>query len=211
MRGDIDVDTGGNAAGLWLHLHTLVAVDDPPRDRTTISWLFWAREALETCESLDDLEAFITRTGRDRGVIAVAVDARRQQGAVFECTKGAHTRHDFQGPALFCTNHPQAKPIDAAREAAARPGGTVARFAALRSILRDHPPEVGPDDLIDTLADPAVEMRTPTWLRTIYSVVVQPAARTGGTWPAIWMASGDATGRPAASTGAWHRLRVTLD
>ncbi|MEO1512134.1 MAG: hypothetical protein AAFU70_08680, partial [Planctomycetota bacterium] len=84
IRGDIDIDTGINAERLWLHLHTLLAVDDPPRDRTIISWLFWAREALELCASLDDLERFIERTGRDRGVIAVAVDGKTGEGAVFE-------------------------------------------------------------------------------------------------------------------------------
>src|SRR5690606_34283906 len=31
IRGDIDVDTGINAERLWLHLHTLLAMDDPPR------------------------------------------------------------------------------------------------------------------------------------------------------------------------------------
>ncbi|MEM7755967.1 MAG: C45 family autoproteolytic acyltransferase/hydrolase [Planctomycetota bacterium] len=202
IRGDIDVDTGINAERLWLHLHTLLDLGDPPRDRTIISWLFWAREALELCASLDELERFIERTGRDRGVIAVAADGKTGEAAVFECTKCAHTRHDFDPvkPPMVATNHPQTKPIDAAREAKARPGSTVGRFCALRSIARDHPPEHGPDDLIDVLADDGVEMRTPEHLRTIYSAVVRP--ETGE----VWFAAGGNKGEPAASTGHWERV-----
>jgi hypothetical protein len=202
IRGDIDVDTGMNAEGLWLHLHTLLALDDPPTDRTTISWLFWAREALETCATLDDLERFIESTGRDRGVIAVALDGTSGEGALFECTKSTHTRHDFD-PArpMVATNHPQSKVVDAAREAKARPGSTVGRFCALRSLTAEHPPEHGPDDLIDVLAHPGVEMTTPEHLRTIYSAVALPAERE------IWFSAGDDTGRPAASRGTWTRVR----
>jgi len=202
IRGDIDVDTGINAERLWLHLHTLLDLGDPPRDRTIISWLFWAREALELCASLDDLERFIERTGRDRGVIAVAADGKTGEAAVFECTKSAHTRHDFDpaAPPLVATNHPQSKPIDAERERKARPGSTVGRYCALRAIASAHPPEHGPDDLIDVLADPGVEMRTPEHLRTIYSAVCRPA--TGE----VWFASGGVDGSPAASAGSWRRV-----
>jgi hypothetical protein len=70
----------------------------------------------------------------------------------------------------------------------------------MRSRLRRRAPERGPDDLIDLLADPGVEMRTPKWLRTIYSAVVRPSDAS------VWFASGDASGRPAASTGRWARV-----
>lgn len=204
IRGDIDIDTGMNAERLWLHLHTLLALDDPPRDRTTISWLFWAREALETCATLDELEGFIRATGRDRGVIAVALDGKTGAGALFECTKADHTRHDFDpgapSPPMVATNHPQAKAIDASREAKARPGSTVGRYCALRRIAREHPPEHGPDDLIDVLADTEVEMTEPEHLRTIYSAVARPD--TGE----VWFAQGGTDGRPAASTGRWERV-----
>ena len=59
IRGDIDIDTGMNAEGLWLHLHTLHARDPLPDDRPVISWLFWAREALETCSTIE-----MTTSGR---------------------------------------------------------------------------------------------------------------------------------------------------
>lgn len=205
IRGDIDVDTGLNAERLWLHLHTLLAMDDPPRDRTCISWLFWAREALERCASLDELERFIEFTGRDRGVIAVAVDGKTGEGAVFECSRSSHRRFGFDPAAprtLFATNHTQDKAIDDAREAKSRPGSTVARFCALRRTLAEHPPEHGPDDLIELLGEPDVEMRTPPVLRTIYSAVCDPSRDE------LWFAAGDPAGAPAASTGRWQRVRV---
>lgn len=201
IRGDIDLDTGINAERLWLHLHTLLAMDDPPKDRTIISWLFWAREALERCATLDELEAFINTTGRDRGVIAVAVDGKAAEGAIFECTKSTSQRHDFDPRRpLFATNHTQSKVIDEAREAKARAESTVGRYCALRRNLTNHPPEHGPDDLIDHLAEEGVEMRTPEHLRTIYSAACEP---TSGK---LWFASGTPEGAPAASTGQWHHV-----
>jgi hypothetical protein len=202
IRGDIDVDTGINAERLWLHLHTLPALDDPPLDRTCISWLFWAREALETCATIDELERFIERTARDRGVLAIAGDGKTNEAAVFECSKGGHVRRDADlTRPIFATNHTLAKEIDAEREAKSRAGSTVGRWCALRARLRDGAPRRGPNDLIGLLADPGVEMRTPVNLRTIYSAVARPAEET------IWFASGGADGRPAASTGRWARVK----
>jgi len=200
IAGDIDVDTGLNAEGLWLHLHTLMATDDPPRDRTTISWLFWAREALETCATLDDLERFIEATSRDRGVIAVAAHGPSGQGAVFECTRADHVRHDLDATWIAATNHPLAKRLSPERVARSREGSTVARHGAMCALLEDGPPEHLPDDLIDVLADPRVEMRTPTYLRTIYSAIARPGEGE------IWFAAGRPDGTPAASTGDWSRV-----
>lgn len=199
IRGDIDVDTGINAERLWLHLHTLPAVDSPPAHRSTISWLFWAREALEQCASLDELERFIASTGRDRGVLAIAGDGKTNEAAIFECSRAGHLRHDFDpgGPPALATNHPPGKVIDDDRAARARSGGTIGRHCAMRRCLTRRPAENGPTDLMRVLADPDVEMRTPTWMRTIYSAVVRPADAS------LWFAAGRPDGAPAASTGKW--------
>lgn len=198
IRGDIDVDTGINAEGLWLHLHTLHAADDPPRDRTCISWLFWAREALETCATLDELERFIAATGRDRGVIVVAGQGAGDHAAIFECTRAGHIRHDVDPSRPACaTNHPLSRPIDDDRLSRGSPTGTLGRFRSLREGLAQGPPRAGPDDLIFHLAREGVEMRTPRWIRTIYSAVARPSDQS------LWFAAGDARGRPAASTGRW--------
>ena len=203
IRGDIDVDTGINAERLWLHLHTLHAVDDPPHDRTSISWLFWAREALETCSSLDELERFIESTGRDRGVFAIAADGKTGDAAIFECSRAGHVRHDVDPSSPACvTNHTLSREVDEPRGRRGRPGGTIGRYHALRTRTAERPPRNGPADVIDLLAAPDVEMRTPRSLRTIYSAVVSPAMDR------LWFAAGGADGTPAASGGSWARLRL---
>lgn len=214
IRGDIDVDTGMNASGLWLHLHTLHATDPLPTDRPVISWLFWCREALETCATLDELDTFIAKTGRDRGVLVVAVEsqsATAQPGAsaIFACGRSSHQRFDVDPKAPSClTNHRpdqfQERTDPAARRDGSpmRPGGSIARQRALRLQMAQSPPCEGPQDLMAMLAHPEVEMRTPRWLRTIYSVVACPAVGR------IWLAAGDADGTPAASAGRWASIQV---
>ena len=202
IQGDIDVDTGLNAEGLWLHLHTLHSIDAVPPDRTCISWLFWAREALETCADLQELERFIEGTTRDRGVLVIAADGKSGDAAIFECGRASHRRIDRVGPFLAATNHSPDKSIDAERARIARSGSSVARYCALRERLSAQTPSRLPEDLVRLLADPAVEMRTPTHLRTIYSAVAEPARGN------LWFAAGDATGRPAASTGTWARVPI---
>ncbi|MEO1718090.1 MAG: C45 family peptidase [Planctomycetota bacterium] len=201
IRGDIDVDTGCNAEGLWLHAHTMHAKRLPPSDKPRISWLFWLREALETCAKLDDLERKLTEVERDRGIILVALDSTTNDSAVFECTVDTHERINPTGDHLLATNHPANRhPTDPARLARSQPSSTTRRLQALRDICTNHPPEHAPDDLIDTLAHETVEMRTPPVLRTIYSTVCNP--RTGK----CWFASGTPEGQPAASTGEWLRV-----
>jgi hypothetical protein len=202
IRGDIDVDTGINAAGLWVHLHTLYVTDDPRGDKTCISWLFWAREALETCATLDELDAFMASTERDRGVIVVAGEGRTGRGAIFECARAGHERHDFDGGLLIATNHPQRKNPDQTR-CGPPTGTTTSRYCAARDYLSASPPSNPPGDLMNVLAADGVEMRTPRHLRTIYSAVVSP---TRGD---LWFASGDAKGAPAPSRNSWSRVPLT--
>ncbi|MFW5653037.1 MAG: hypothetical protein ACOC0P_03245 [Planctomycetota bacterium] len=203
IRGDIDVDTGINAERLWLHLHTLPAMDTPPASRSMISWLFWSREALECCATLDELERFIAATARDRGVLAIAGDGKTNEAAIFECSRAGHVRHDVD-PLNPCvaTNHPPGKQIEPDREAKARPGGTIGRHCGMRRCLQRRQPERGPADLMRILADPQVEMRTPTHMRTIYSAVVRPRDQR------IWFAAGRPDGTPAASGGRWTEIEV---
>jgi hypothetical protein len=201
IRGDIDVDTGINAEGLWLHLHTLYARDDPPQDRTCISWLFWAREALETCATLDEVELFIRSTGRDRGVFAIAGEGRTDHAAIFECTRSGYTRHDVEPANPACvTNHSLHRELDETKRSRGRSTGTTARFRALKERLSRHPTRHGPTDLIHHLASSGVEMRTPRWIRTIYSAVVRPHDAS------LWFANGTHQGEPAASRGTWRRI-----
>lgn len=203
IRGDIDVDTGINRAGLWLHLHTMYDASPPDPAVETISWLFWAREALETCESIDQLLTFSARTRPDRGVIAVTTEATTGRAGVLELSPGKNAWHEHEADHTVATNHPCSYRIDDQRARRARPGSSVGRWCALDALLRDHPPEHAPDDLIDLLAHERVEMRQPKHLRTIYSAVACPTAGT------IWFAAGAPDGTPAASRdGAWTPVEL---
>jgi hypothetical protein len=216
LLGDIDVDTGVNAERLWLHLHTLPASDKSRTDRTRFSWLFWAREALETCSTLDELESFIASTDRDRGILALALDGKTNEAALFECGRSSYTRlapgdgaHGVAGT-IIATNHCQDRhPPDeafAAREdgepaRATRRGSTVRRYQRVTEILRAGPVGHGSHDLAEILADEDVEMREATHLRTIYSAACAPAAGE------VWFAHGDFASRsPAAGSGTWQRV-----
>jgi hypothetical protein len=217
LMGDIDCDTGMNAEGLWLHMHTLLSHDEPRAGVSCISWLFWMREALETCASLADLEAFIARTDRDRGVLLFAAQGRTGERAIYECGRASSRRIDpwmvatqhGERELLFATNHCQHKHPRDIDQATGQPlpprvsvsNGTVSRYNRLEHLLRTAHPEHFPDDLTEVLGDERVEMRVATpgsALRTIYSGVAHPASRT------VWFASG---GMPAASAGKWRKIR----
>lgn len=203
IRGDIDVDTGMNAEGLWLHLHTLYASDDPSRDKTCISWLFWAREALEVCSTLEELERFVESTGRDRGVLAIAGEQRTGEVSIFECTRSGHMRHDIDAGAVACaTNHSPGRPETERPGAVYRSGGSLGRQRSMRRIVGERGVRRGPEDVMGVLGSEGVEMRDARWLRTIYSAVVR--LEDG----AMWFAAGGADGVPAASGGEWGLVNV---
>jgi len=210
LMGDIDADTGMNAEGLWLHMHTLQAADEPRAGVSCISWLFWMREALETCANLDEVERFIARTDRDRGVLLFASHGGRRESAIFECSRSAYRvvqPSPLAGrPTLVATNHPQSKhpPMKEALERGGRPGGngTISRWCRLHAALAQGPGCGQPDQLISLLADEGVEMRPGRGsesLRTIYSAVAAPSEGR------LWFASGAC---PAASTGTWRPLSM---
>lgn len=216
ILGDIDLDTGVNAQRLWLHLHTLPSRELARPDRARFSWLFWAREALETCSTIDELHRFILRTDRDRGVLAFAVDGKNGRSALFECGRSSCTRVDEGEGAhglshtIVATNHTQDRhPPDHLYEAGpdgapgrvSRRGSTVRRYQRVCAMLRAGPPRTAPDDLIRLLADDEIEMRDSPRLGTIYAALCAPA--TGETW----FATGDARrAQPAASGPGWQRI-----
>jgi hypothetical protein len=219
LMGDIDADTGLNAEGLWLHMHTLAASDEPRAGYSCISWLFWMREALELCSTLREVEAFTQRTDRDRGVMLFACDGKSGEAAIFECSRSGYAKidpwcvstqlgHRF---VCFATNHCQHKhPKDVDDAGLPLPprispsNGTISRYNRLRQVLTDAWPEDEPSDLMEVLADERIEMRTTSpgsSLRTIYSAVASPGGR--GSDPVVFFASGAC---PAASQGTWRAL-----
>lgn len=208
IRGDIDADTGINAEGLWLHIHTMHARDTCRADELVYSWLFWAREALETCASIDELESFARSTQRDQGLLAICVHAPSGQGAVLECTRTTTLRHDIDPDAPRCiTNHPPSKPVPPRRPArpdsAGVSSGPISRYHAMHDHLGTQGHAlVAPNDFMGILSTDGVEMRTPRWIRTIYSAVAEPA--TGS----VWFCSGLSDGTPAASRARWSLVRT---
>ena len=211
LMGDIDADTGMNAEGLWLHMHTLQAADEPRAGVSCISWLFWMREALETCSNLHEVQTFIERTDRDRGVLLFAVDGRRGESAIFECSRSGFRVVEpwpLAGRStLVATNHAQTKhpSPDEAMERGRRVGGngTISRWCRLQAALHDSADQSPqPDNLMALLADEGVEMRPGRGseaLRTIYAAVAMPSRHR------VWFASGAC---PAASEGTWRAIRM---
>jgi Acyl-coenzyme A:6-aminopenicillanic acid acyl-transferase len=215
-------------------MHTLRAMDEPRAGVSCISWLFWMREALETCATLADVEKLLRDTDRDRGVMLFAVDGKTNEAAVYECGRswfrrvdperviGSHARE-----ALVATNHCRHQHVrreprePAAGDANARSAGTVSRRRRLEELVEHAFPEELPHDLCEILGDRLVEMRLPPYLKTIYSTVAVPSRDT------IWFAAGAGRGRidardsrpeisrveaacdflPAASGGQWRELR----
>ncbi|MEO1007012.1 MAG: C45 family peptidase [Planctomycetota bacterium] len=217
IRGDIDIDTGLNAAGLWLHLHTMHATDAPALarpgggPRPLISWLFWGRYALETCETLDDVDRLLAKTRRDRGVMVVAAHGPSRTAAVFECHHASHERRDLEpgdAPCLLATNHPWHKHPDRARAMRSKTGATIARAERLKEASGGLNDATTPEHLQHILADARVEMRadpaTPDRpLRTIYSSVCDIASGE------LRFASGrEDPERPAASGGVFERVEL---
>jgi hypothetical protein len=218
LMGDIDADTGLNAEGLWLHMHTLAASDEPRAGYSCISWLFWMREALELCSNLAEVEAFIQRTDRDRGVMLFACDGKSGEAAIFECSRSGYTRIEpwmvqtqvGEKRVCFATNHCQSKqPKDVDEFGNVLPprvspsNGTVSRYNRLRQVLTHAWPEDEPHDLMEVLADERIEMRSTSpgsSLRTIYSAVASPIKEEA----VVYFASGAC---PAASMGIWREIR----
>jgi hypothetical protein len=202
INADIDIDTGANAEQLWIHVHSLTATDKPTPGAESISWLFWAREALETCASLADVEAMLDRVERDRGMILFVIDGKSGEAALYECHHRAWLRVDPRHGRLSATNHCQHKHPPAEKIVGRRPASTTARLARARALLAHAGEEIAPPGgLMRLLADPGVEMRTAEHLTTIYSSVCCPASGE------LWFASGQSEAdSPAASRARWRRI-----
>ncbi|MEC9373603.1 MAG: C45 family peptidase [Planctomycetota bacterium] len=205
INGDIDVDTGANAERLWMHVHTMHATDAPGGRRACFSWLFWVREALETCASLADVERLLDATDRDRGVILFVVDGKTNDAAVYECACTSWARIDPAADGtLTATNHCQRlHPTDVERLARARATSTTGRLHRVRELMGRGALERGaPEGMIRVLADPRVEMGREAPLTTIYAAACCPASGE------LWFAGGPGeVDVPAASRATWRRVK----
>jgi hypothetical protein len=192
MPGDVFYATGINRERLWLHHQALPNPDAPRPGRPHVpGWVLLA-DMLETCASIGDVEARLDAIDRDEGMILFAVDGKREEFAILECSSTRRARRGSREPWLAATNHACA--LDGA-EWDEGSSSRQARMEAMATALYARQPEISlPQDLIGIIADDRVERRGPR-LTTVYSTVACPG--TGR----LWFTFG---AFPAASRGAWE-------
>ena len=198
LEAAVFAGTGINGSRLWLHYNWLPANDEPGDDEAGWPAFVWLREALETCRTIDDLEALLGKIHRDGGMILFAVDGKSEAFGLFECGRSRHVRRERRADWIVGTNHPCELTSRGLRDAdTAASQRRYWRLEALAGEVCGKPGGVTlPDDLIGLLADPEVEARGADF-DTVYANVACPGRR------AIWYTFG---GYPAASTGAWRQL-----
>jgi hypothetical protein len=199
MEGDVFTPTGINQARLWLHYNYLPAWDAPDATAPHLPGYALMVEALETCRTLQDVEALLRRIQRDDGMLLFAVDGKTNTAALYECTCTDVHKRKLDRRWLVGTNHyrfhPEAPPLDAPSSQS-----TVRRCKRLNTLVKgylsDEEEKPPVDALIQMLADDGVEVRKGE-IVTAYANVACPATRE------IWYTFG---GYPAASQGNWQRL-----
>ena len=164
-----------------------------------MAYVFVIREMLETCTSIDDVEAFLKAWDRDEGMAIYAVDGSTEQAALFECGKCTYVRREPE-PGRTIVSSSRDLSIREVDHGGAPPpraciygSNTRERVDRLHEILTSSPMTALPGDFIGVLADPIVEDLT----GTVYSNVACPG--TGE----IWFGHGSL---PAASTGKWQKV-----
>jgi hypothetical protein len=125
-------------------------------------------------------------------MILFAVDGKREEFAILECSSTRGTRRPSRDPWLAATNHACALDgVESDEGSRARQ----ARMEAMATALYARQPEISlPQDLVRILADDGVERRGPR-LTTVYSTVACPGAAQ------LWFTFG---AFPAASRGDWQ-------
>ena len=199
MQGDVFTPTGINKEKLWLHYNYLPPRDEPEAGKLHLPGYVVLTEALEVCRTLSDVEAFLSETHRDEGMMLFAVDGKTNEFAVFECTCAQHFRCDPSEGWIIGTNHYCAceDRIPGEEDGSASTWRRYRRMQELFEALKTEPrPPRLPDDLIRILADDEIERRKGE-LVTAYANVACP---TSGE---IWYTFG---GYPAASAGNWQQL-----
>ena len=199
MEGDVFTPTGVNKEKLWLHYNFLPVWDQPTPGKPHVPGYVFLTEALELCQTIRDVEAFLNATDRDGGMLLFAVDGKTDEVALFDCMCSKHYRRELTNGWIVGTNHYCAcKDQTLADDAAS--ASTLNRFQRMESLIQalsiSQTPANLPADLIRLLADDEIERRE-SKLVTAYANVACP--HTGE----IWYTFG---GYPAASKGNWQRL-----
>lgn len=72
LAGDIWATAGINKAKLWLHVDHLKATDRPDSRKAVLPTYGFIVEALETCETIDDVQGLLNKIDRTEGMILIA-------------------------------------------------------------------------------------------------------------------------------------------
>ena len=105
LEGDVFTATGVNRERLWLHHQFLPTPDLPRPGRPHMPGWVLLTDMLETCSTIGDVEARLDEVDRDEGMILFAVDGKRDEFAILECTCSGHARRAESGAWLVGTNH----------------------------------------------------------------------------------------------------------
>ncbi|MFN8492538.1 MAG: C45 family peptidase [Caldilineaceae bacterium] len=199
MEGYVFTPTGINQEKLWLHYNFLPVWDQPTPGKPHLPPYVFLTEALESCRSIGDVEAFLNETDRDGGMLLFAVDGKTDEFALFDCLCSEHFRREPVDGWLVGTNHYCAC-VDRTLGDDEGSISTLHRFNRMENLVQalctaPVPPTL-PADLMRILADDQIERRDQP-LMTAYANVACPSSGE------IWYTFG---GYPAASEGNWQRL-----
>jgi hypothetical protein len=201
LQGDACAVVGVNRERLWLNTNGFPARDSRREDARVMPYVFLIREALETCRTIEDVEALIENCDRDRGMAVYVVDGKTEEAALFECGFSTYVRRDpapGKKTLISWSRDPSVREME--HDDAAAPNAwifgsnTRERVDRLKTLLVETPMTTDlPADLIRILGDSEVEDA----LGTVYSNVACPGQGL------VWFGCG---GLPAASAGTWHRI-----
>ncbi len=198
-EGDVFAPTGINKEKLWLHYNALPVVDALVAGEPYMAPFVFLNEALETCQSVQDVESLLQRIQRSDGMLLFGVDGKTDEFAIFECGHRVYYRREPIGPWIAGTNH-YCMCQDPDPPLEEQPLNTLSRMKRLETLLESLYSQADPINvptaLMHILADDEIERRNETFA-TVYSNVACP--HTGE----IWYTFG---GHPAASKGNWQRL-----
>ena len=202
MEADTFVATGINREKLWLHYHFLERHGLPGSGKARMDPFVFLTEALETCQSIGDVEKLLSRVDRTGSMMLFAVDGKTDEIALFECACDEHARRTPAGGWIAGTNHYHTFEVPARKRSEPREDERsseerLERMEELISDLEDRPDVLEPvAELRRILADSGVERRLDDRC-TVYANVACPGTRE------IRLASGEG---PAASRGEWRRI-----
>lgn len=203
LEGEMFVATGVNAKQLWLHYNALPVVDSPSPRKPQMPPFILLTEALETCSTIDDVEALLRKVDRKDGMMIFAVEGKTEHAAIFECACSGFVKRRLFGDYMAGTNHfcsfPGVPvPVDPSPASLRRYN----RLTELLDGLKANKDNLKlPGDLITILADPNIEGRGADY-GTVYSNIACPAQKK------VWYTFG---GYPAASAGTWKPVEWPWD